>query len=115
MTKKASATAPIKKALSETTRAMSGINDVKIKFDSESANISEAQVQLSRISSNLSPNEMALARGEADSAAMQLKYHNREISKKYSPVGSIALSLFNDCEEKNILENLTSFSLSRNF
>ena len=26
-----------------------------------------------------------------------------------------SLSVFNDCEEKNILENLTSFSLSRNF
>ena len=83
MTKKASATAPIKKALSETTRAMSGISDVKIKFENESSNITETQVQLSRISSKLSPNEMALARGEADSAAMQLKYHDREISRKY--------------------------------
>ena len=98
MTKKASATAPIKKALSETTRAMSGISDVKIKFENESSNITETQVQLSRISSKLSPNEMALARGEADSAAMQLKYHNREVSKKYSPVGSMALSLFNEME-----------------
>ena len=85
MTKKASATAPIKKALSETTRAMSGISDVKIKFESESANITETQVQLSRISSKLSPNDIAIARGESDSVAMQLKYHNREISEKYSP------------------------------
>ena len=98
MTKKASATAPIKKALSETTRAMSGVGDVKVKFESEGANISETQVQLSRISSKLSKDEMALARGEADSVAMQLKYHDREISRKYSPVGNIALSLFNEME-----------------
>ena len=98
MTKKVSTTAPIKKALSETTRAMSGLNDVKIKFESESANITETQVQLPRISSKLSPNDIAIARGESDSVAMQLKYHNREISEKYSPVGNLALSLFNEME-----------------
>ena len=33
----------------------------------------------------------------------------------YINLASNSLSVFNDCEEKNILENLTSFSLSRNF
>ena len=36
-------------------------------------------------------------------------------AEHYINLASNALSLFNDCEEKNILENLTSFSLSRNF
>ena len=30
-------------------------------------------------------------------------------------LASNSLSVFNNCEEKNILENLTSFSLARNF
>jgi Geranylgeranyl pyrophosphate synthase len=33
----------------------------------------------------------------------------------YINLASNSLSVFNDCEEKNILENLTSFSLERNF
>ena len=33
----------------------------------------------------------------------------------YINLASNSLSVFDDCEEKNILENLTSFSLSRNF
>ncbi len=33
----------------------------------------------------------------------------------YINLASNALSVFKDCDEKNILENLTSFSLSRNF
>ena len=33
----------------------------------------------------------------------------------YVNLASNSLSVFNDCEEKNILENLTSFSLERNF
>ena len=36
-------------------------------------------------------------------------------AEHYINLASNALSVFNDCEEKNILENLTSFSLSRNF
>ena len=36
-------------------------------------------------------------------------------AEHYINLASNSLSVFNDCEEKNILENLTSFSLSRNF
>ncbi len=36
-------------------------------------------------------------------------------AKHYINIASNSLSVFNDCEEKNILENLTSFSLTRNF
>ncbi len=36
-------------------------------------------------------------------------------AQHYINLASSSLSVFHDCEEKNILENLTSFSLSRNF
>ena len=36
-------------------------------------------------------------------------------AQHYINLASNSLSAFHDCEEKNILENLTSFSLSRNF
>jgi len=36
-------------------------------------------------------------------------------AQHYINLASNSLSVFNDCEEKNILENLTSFSLARNF
>ena len=36
-------------------------------------------------------------------------------AQHYINLASNSLSLFKDCEEKNILENLTSFSLARNF
>ena len=36
-------------------------------------------------------------------------------AEHYINLASNALSLFKDSEEKNILENLTSFSLERNF
>jgi len=36
-------------------------------------------------------------------------------AQHYINLASNSLSIFNDCEEKSILQNLTSFSLSRNF
>ena len=36
-------------------------------------------------------------------------------AEHYINLASNSLSVFNDCEEKSILENLTSFSLERNF
>ena len=36
-------------------------------------------------------------------------------AQHYINLASNSLSVFDDCEEKNILENLTSFSISRNF
>ena len=36
-------------------------------------------------------------------------------AQHYINLASNSLSVFNVCEEKNILENLTSFSLERNF
>jgi len=36
-------------------------------------------------------------------------------AQHYINLASNSLTVFNDCEQKNILENLTSFSLSRNF
>ena len=36
-------------------------------------------------------------------------------AEHYINLASNSLSVFSECEEKNILENLTSFSLSRNF
>ena len=36
-------------------------------------------------------------------------------AQHYIDLASNSLSIFKDCEEKEILENLTSFSLARNF
>ena len=36
-------------------------------------------------------------------------------AQHYINLASNSLSVFDDCEEKNILQNLTSFSISRNF
>ena len=99
MNKNQPSTEPIKKALSETTRAISKKSDLTINFENEATNNDNTNIQLSKISSKKSENEIIYARGEADSHAMHIRYHDKLINQKYSPEGDIALNLFNEMEK----------------
>ena len=99
MNKKQFSNEPIKKALSETTRAISKKNDLTINFENEATKINQNTIQLSRISNDNSRNDIIFARGEADSKALYLRYHDESIDQKYAPKGDIALNLFNEMEK----------------
>ena len=99
MNKKQFSNEPVKKALSETTRAISKKNDLTINFENEATKINQNTIQLSRISNDNSRNDIIFARGEADSKALYIRYHDESIDQKYAPKGDIALSLFNEMEK----------------
>ena len=99
MNKKQFSIEPVKKALSETTRAISKKNDLTINFENEATKINQNTIQLSRISNDNSRNDIIFARGEADSKALYIRYHDESIDQKYAPKGDIALNLFNEMEK----------------
>ena len=99
MNKKQFSSEPIKKALSETTRAISKKNDLTINFENEAPKNNQNTIQLSRISNDNSGNDIIFARGEADSKALYIRYHDESIDQKYAPKGDIALNLFNEMEK----------------
>ncbi|MFL2812692.1 MAG: cobaltochelatase CobT-related protein [Paracoccaceae bacterium] len=99
MNKKQFSTEPVKKALSETTRAISKKNDLTINFENEATKNNQNTIQLSKISDNNSGNDIIYARGEADSQAMYIRYHDELIDHKYAPQGDMALNLFNEMEK----------------
>tara|TARA_B100001741_G_scaffold56713_1_gene44358 strand:+ start:45 stop:1874 length:1830 start_codon:yes stop_codon:yes gene_type:complete len=99
MNKKQFSNEPVKKALSETTRAISKKNDLTINFENEATKINQNTIQLSRISNDNSRNDIIFARGEADSKALYIRYHDESIDQKYAPKGDIALNLFNEMEK----------------
>ena len=99
MNKKQFSNEPVKKALSETTRAISKKNDLTINFENEATKINQNTIQLSRISNDNSRNDIIFARGEADSKALYIRYHDETIDQKYAPKGDIALNLFNEMEK----------------
>ena len=99
MNKKQFSNEPVKKALSETTRAISKKNDLTINFENEATKINQNTIQLSRISNDNSRNDIIFARGEADSKALYIRYNDESIDQKYAPKGDIALNLFNEMEK----------------
>ena len=99
MNKKQFSNEPVKKALSETTRAISKKNDLTINFENDVTKINQNTIQLSRISNDNSRNDIIFARGEADSKALYIRYHDESIDQKYAPKGDIALNLFNEMEK----------------
>ncbi len=99
MNKNKSSTETVKKALSETTRAISKKSDLNINFESETNKHEQTSVQLSRISNKKTKNEILNARGESDAQALFIRYHDKKIDQKYAPQGDIALNLFNEMEQ----------------
>ena len=99
MNKNKSSTETVKKALSETTRAISKKSDLNVNFESEPYKPHQTNVQLSRISNKKTKNEILNARGESDAQALFIRYHDKKIYQKYAPQGDIALNLFNEMEQ----------------
>ena len=99
MNKNKSSTETVKKALSETTRAISKKSDLNVSFESETNKHDQTNVQLSRISNKKTKNEILNARGESDAQALFIRYHDNKIDQKYAPQGDIALNLFNEMEQ----------------
>ena len=99
MNKNKSSTETVKKALSETTRAISKKSDLNVSFESETSKHDQTNVQLSRISNKKTKNEILNARGESDAQALFIRYHDNKIDQKYAPQGDIALNLFNEMEQ----------------
>ena len=99
MIKKNTSTEQVKKALSETTRAISKQSDLNIDFENNAPKNDQNNIQLTRISNNISKNEIIFARGESDSKAFYLRYHDSLINQKYAPSGDIALNIFNEMEK----------------
>ena len=62
MNKKQFSNEPVKKALCETTRAISKKNDLTINFENEATKINQNTIQLSRISNDNSRNDIIFAR-----------------------------------------------------
>ena len=99
MNKNKFSTETVKKALSETTRAISKKSDLNVNFESETNKHDQTNVQLSRISNKKTKNEILNARGESDAQALFIRYHDKKIDQKYAPQGDIALNLFNEMEQ----------------
>lgn len=88
----------IKKSISETTRAISGNETLKIKFSADPSGDYGDVIKLPQISKEPTEAELFKVRGIADSLALQARFKDEETFSKYDPSGEQAREIYNELE-----------------
>ena len=96
--KKFEETDGIKKSISETTRAISGNENLKIKFSADPSGDYGEVIKLPQISKEPNESEILKVRGTADSLALQARFKNEETYSKYDPSGEQAKEIYHELE-----------------
>jgi cobaltochelatase CobT len=98
-------------AESSVMRAISGRNKAIVNFkagNSISANLSGESLSIPASFANLSGTEVAAVRGMVDSAALQLRFHDKKIHRQYDPTGNKNSHLIFEAAEKARVESIGS-------
>lgn len=100
MTKKTDNPAePFRKAVAEATRALAGEEcDLQVKFSVDPPGLSGDTARLPQVSHRMSAQEVKLARGHGDAAAMRARHHDSGTHARYAPQGPEARQLFEAME-----------------
>ena len=88
----------IKKSISETTRAISGNETLKIKFSADPSGDYGDVIKLPQISKEPTEAELFKVRGIADSLALQARFKDEATFSKYDPSGEQAKEIYNELE-----------------
>ena len=80
-------------------RAIAEKEDLEVSYSNEPSGLSGSRARLPFPSRDLPAEEVAQVRGEADSMALKLRYHNPETHTKNMPGGDVAPVLYEALEE----------------
>jgi cobaltochelatase CobT len=83
-------------------RAMSGEPEVNVTFSPDRPSLAGTSARLPMPSRELPPDEVAVVRGEADSFALKLRYHDDALHAKRQPSGPMARAVFDAIEQVRV-------------
>ncbi|MCI0468056.1 MAG: cobaltochelatase subunit CobT [Beijerinckiaceae bacterium] len=97
---------PFKRAIGGCIRALASKPGVEVTFSAERPNLvwsgESAKVRLPEPSRKLEAREAAILRGHADSIALRLTCHNRDVHRRFSPQSAPARAAFDAVEQARI-------------
>ncbi|NWG71699.1 MAG: cobaltochelatase subunit CobT [Parvularculaceae bacterium] len=94
MTPKEKLREDFKRALVQTTRALSALPDVEVAFGGDHAQVQGKKARIPLPARVLDREAAAIARGEADAAALRLAHHDDRAHQRLAPKGAGAQALF---------------------
>lgn len=98
MTPKEKIREDFKRALLQTTRALSAKKDIEVVFGGDHASVQGKKARIPLPARVLDPEAAAVARGEADAAALRLAHHDEVSHALYAPKGGEAQAVFTALE-----------------
>ncbi len=102
MTPKERAREDFKRALVQTTRALSALPEVEVSFGGEHSSVSGRQAKIPLPARIIDRDAAMVARGEADAAALRLAHHDARRFSRDLPKGAEAQSVYRALEDVRI-------------
>lgn len=102
MTPKEKAREDFKRALVQTTRALSSLPEVEVAFGGEHSSVSGKQAKIPLPARVLDRDSAMIARGEADAAALRLAHHDARKFSRHLPKGVEAQAVYRALEDARI-------------
>ena len=88
-----------KRVTAATVRAIAERDDVTVGFQPSGAGLAGSEVKLQPPARDLPLSEVQQARGEADSAALRLRYHSDKTHRDLRPLDPVAREIFDSVEQ----------------
>ncbi len=92
----------LKRALSETMRAIAEQKDLHVTFSGSAPLMKNKASLIPLPTSAFTPDEIAKSRGAADAYALRQRYHDDEIHQNFKPETGMALSIFEATEDARL-------------
>ena len=91
-----------KRALLQTTRALSAEQETDVSFGGDKANVAGKRARIPLPARDLDPESAAIARGEADYAALRIAHHSEAIHARNLPKNGVGQAVFEALEATRI-------------
>jgi cobaltochelatase CobT len=87
-----------KRAVGAATRAISTVKELDVSFGVESPGIRDEAVRLPQPARDLNSSEVSNVRGVADSFALRLRHHDKQLHARRRPDGAVAQAVYDAAE-----------------
>src|SRR5271170_5336282 len=95
-------TEPFKRAVATAVRSLAGEPELEVNFSAEPPSLKGLKARLPLPSRNLSPNEVAIVRGQGDAYALRRAYHEDAVHDQYKPQSADAAAVFEAAEQARV-------------
>src|SRR6201999_3313566 len=93
---------PFKRAVGTAVRALAGEPELEVNFSAEPPALKGLKARLPLPSRNLSPNEIAIVRGQGDAYALRRAYHEDKVHDQFRPQSTDAAAIFEAAEQARV-------------